>query len=107
MDHLPMHTLRRCFQRYKGDQYVKNFTCQDQYRCMTFAQLAYRESLRDIEACLSTIPQILSLTSFERIPLNQLLTDIDTELDNMKSCNLRNCQLEQPINNLRILRGER
>ena len=52
MDHLPMHTLRRCIRRYDGNQYIKNFTCQDQYRCMAFAQFTYRESLRDIETCL-------------------------------------------------------
>ena len=52
MDHLPQHTLRRCIQRYNGNQHIKRFTCQDQYRCMAFAQLTYRESLRDIEACL-------------------------------------------------------
>ena len=52
MEHLPHHTLRRCIQRYQGNQHVKRFSCQDQYRCMAFAQLTYRESLRDIEACL-------------------------------------------------------
>ena len=52
LDHLPMHTFRRCVQRYNGNRHIKRFTCQDQYRCMAFAQLAYRESLRDIEACL-------------------------------------------------------
>jgi len=52
MDHLPMHTFRRCVQRYDGNQQIKRFACQDQYRCMAFAQLTYRESLRDIEACL-------------------------------------------------------
>jgi len=52
MDHLPLHTFRRCVQRYNGNQHIKSFTCQDQYRCMGFAQLTYRESLRDIEACL-------------------------------------------------------
>ncbi len=52
MDHLPMHTFRRCVQRYNGNRHIKRFTCQDLYRCMAFAQLAYRESLRDIEACL-------------------------------------------------------
>jgi len=53
MDHLPSHTLRRCIQRYSGNRHVKRFSCQDQYRCMAFAQLTYRESLRDIEACLN------------------------------------------------------
>ncbi len=52
MDYLPQHTLRRCIQRYKGNQNIKSFSCQDQFRCMAFAQLTYRESLRDIEACL-------------------------------------------------------
>ena len=53
MEHLPMHTFRRCIQRYEGNKHIKRFTCQDQYRCMAFAQLTYRESLRDIEACLN------------------------------------------------------
>lgn len=52
MDYLPQHTLRRCIQRYNGNQNIKSFSCQDQYRCMAFAQLTYRESLRDIEVCL-------------------------------------------------------
>jgi len=52
MDYLPQHTLHRCIQRYDGNKNIKFFTCQDQYRCMAFAQLTYRESLRDIEACL-------------------------------------------------------
>jgi len=52
MEHLPMHTFRRCVQRYNGHYKVKSFSCLDQYLCMSFAQLTYRESLRDIEACL-------------------------------------------------------
>ena len=52
MDHLPMHTFRRCVHRYQGNRYVKSFTCLDQFLCMAFAQLTYRESLRDIEVCL-------------------------------------------------------
>ena len=51
-DHLPMHTFRRYVQRYQGERYVKRFGCLDQYLSMAFAQLTYRESLRDIEACL-------------------------------------------------------
>ena len=51
-DHLPMHTFRRCVQRYQGERYVKRFRCLDQYLSMAFAQLTFRESLRDIEACL-------------------------------------------------------
>lgn len=52
IDHLPMHTFRRCVQRYDGHRKVQSFTCLDQYLCMAFAQLTYRESLRDIETCL-------------------------------------------------------
>ena len=52
MAHLPLHTFRRCVERYRGHHKVKSFTCLDQYRCMAFAQLTHRESLRDIEACL-------------------------------------------------------
>jgi len=52
IDHLPMHTFRRCVQRYRGNRKIKRFSCLDQYLCMAFAQLTYRESLRDIEACL-------------------------------------------------------
>jgi len=52
MEHLPLHTFRRCVARYRGEHKVKRFSCLDQYLCMAFAQLTYRESLRDIEACL-------------------------------------------------------
>lgn len=52
MDHLPMHIFHRNVQRYNGNHKIKDFTCLDQYLCMAFAQLTYRESLRDIEACL-------------------------------------------------------
>ncbi|MGH6933365.1 MAG: DUF4372 domain-containing protein, partial [Dongiaceae bacterium] len=52
MGHLPRHTFRRCVARYGGDYKATRFTCFDQYLCMAFAQLTYRESLRDIEACL-------------------------------------------------------
>lgn len=52
MDYLPMHEFRRCVARYQGNHRIKTFTCRDQYFSMAFAQLTYRESLRDIEACL-------------------------------------------------------
>ena len=50
--HLPLTTFRRCVARYGGEHKVKTFSCLEQYLCMAFAQLTYRESLRDIEACL-------------------------------------------------------
>ena len=52
MDHLPLHTFHRYVARHRGEHKVKRFSCLDQYLCMAFAQLTYRESLRDIEACL-------------------------------------------------------
>ena len=53
MDYLPQQTFRRCVERYGGDRSVKSFSCQDQFRCMAFAQLTYRESLRDTVTCLN------------------------------------------------------
>jgi hypothetical protein len=52
MDFLPMEQFRRCVNRYHGNHYMKSFSCLDQFLCMSFAQLSYRESLRDIESCL-------------------------------------------------------
>ncbi len=52
MQHLPLTTFRRCVVRYRGEFKVKSFSCLDQFLCMAFAQLTYRESLRDIEVCL-------------------------------------------------------
>ena len=54
MEHLPWSVFHQCVTRYDGDKYVKAFTCSDQFRCMAFAQLTYRSSLRDIETCLRT-----------------------------------------------------
>jgi len=54
MEHLPLSTFHRCVARYGGTHKVKHFSCLDQYLSMAFAQLTYRESLRDIEACLRT-----------------------------------------------------
>ena len=53
MDFLPWSTFTRIVERHGGDRYVKSLTCADQFRVMAFAQLTYRESLRDIEVCLS------------------------------------------------------
>jgi hypothetical protein len=53
MDHMPSTTFHRCVVRYNGEHKVKHFSCLDQFRCLAFAQLTWRESLRDIEACLN------------------------------------------------------
>jgi len=52
MDRLPLVEFRRCVDRYGGDYKVQSFSCLDQFLCLAFAQLTYRESLRDIETCL-------------------------------------------------------
>ena len=52
MGFLPTKKFRRCVDRYNGNYRVRSFTCFDQFLCMAFAQLTYRESLRDIECCL-------------------------------------------------------
>ena len=52
MMHLPLTTFRRCVAAHRGDHKVKDFTCLDQFLAMAFAQLTYRESLRDIEVNL-------------------------------------------------------
>jgi len=55
MDFLPLYEFRKCVKRYRGNYKVKSFSCLDQFLCMAFAQLTYRESLRDIEACLRSM----------------------------------------------------
>ena len=52
MEFLPMYEFRKCVERYRGDYKVLSFTCLDQFLCMAFAQMTFRESLRDIQACL-------------------------------------------------------
>ena len=55
MDHLPSYEFQKCVERYRGDAHHRGFSCRDQYLAMAFAQLTYRESLRDIEACLGSM----------------------------------------------------
>jgi len=52
MDFMPLPIFRRCVAKYQGDFRVRKFSCLDQFLCMAFAQITYRESLRDIEVCL-------------------------------------------------------
>jgi len=56
LDYLPLKVFRRCVARYNGDARIHTFSCLDQFLCLVFAQLTYRESLRDIEACLRSQP---------------------------------------------------
>ena len=55
MDFVPMYEFRKCVQRYRGNYKVQSFSCWNQFLCMAFAQLTYRESLRDIESCLNSM----------------------------------------------------
>ena len=55
MAFLPLHEFRKCVQRYHGDYKIRKFSCLDQFFCLAFAQLTYRESLRDIVSCLKTM----------------------------------------------------
>ena len=52
IEHLPIHVFRRCVLRYNGNYRLRKFSCWDQFLCMAFAQVTYRESLRDIQTCL-------------------------------------------------------
>jgi len=55
MEHLPEYEFQKCVTRYRGDSHLRGFSCLDQYLALSFAQLTYRESLRDIEACLRSV----------------------------------------------------
>jgi hypothetical protein len=59
LDFLPMYDFKMCIDRYKGNFNVRTFTCFDQFICMAFAQLTYRDSLRDIEVCLRSMEKKL------------------------------------------------
>lgn len=55
MELLPRHEFNACVRRYRGDYRARNFTCREQFMCLAFAQLTFRESLRDIETCLNSL----------------------------------------------------
>lgn len=55
MEHLPRYEFQKCVSRYRGDYQQKSFSSWDQFLAMGFAQFTYRESLRDIEACLRSV----------------------------------------------------
>ena len=55
MDHVPSYEFQKCVARYRGDSHGRGFSCRDQFLAMAFAQLTYRESLRDVEACLRSM----------------------------------------------------
>src|SRR5437764_1904822 len=81
MEHLPLTTFRRCVARYGGHHKVKRFTCLDQYLCMAFAQLTFRESLRDIEACLRAQSSKLSHLGFRSAVARNTLANANATRD--------------------------
>lgn len=78
---LPMHQFRRCIDRYQGNHRVRSFTCYDQYLCMAFAQLTYRESLRDIECCLRAMDKKLYHCGFRGKVSRSTLADANESRD--------------------------
>src|ERR1017187_7787728 len=73
MDHLPQYEFQKCVARYHGSYQQKSFSCWDQFLAMAFAQFTYRESLRDIEACLRSMSDKLYHMGFRgKIPRSTL-----------------------------------
>ena len=81
IDFLPRREFDRCVARYHGNQRTRNFSCFDQFLCMAFAQLTYRESLRDIEACLSAQPAKLWHMGFRGPVRRSTLADANQSRD--------------------------
>ena len=81
MDCLPWSTFARIVARYHGDHSVQTFPCTEQYRALAFAQLTFRESLRDIEACLSAQPAKLLHMGFRGPVRRSTLADANEVRD--------------------------
>lgn len=81
MDFLPWTTFTRIVNRYGGNRRVRSFSCAEQYRVMAFAQLTYRESLRDIEACLSAPSHKLYHRGFREPVRRSTLADANESRD--------------------------
>ena len=81
MDFLPMHDFRKCVKRYHGDYKTQKFSCLDQFLCIAFAQLTYRESLRDIETCLRAVSSKLYHLGFRGSIARSTLADANENRD--------------------------
>jgi IS4 transposase len=81
MDFVPRHTFRRRVERYGGDRGVRRFTCWQQFLTMAFAQLTFRESLRDIEACVGAVPDKLYHMGFHTRVTRSTLADANERRD--------------------------
>jgi hypothetical protein len=81
IDSLPRHEFNRCVARYQGNRRARNFSCFDQFLCMAFAQLTYRESLRDIETCLHALQKKLYHAGFRGVIARSTLADANKHRD--------------------------
>ena len=81
MDQLPCYEFQKCVARYRGDYQQKKFSCWDQFLAMAFAQLTYRESLRDIEACLRSMSGKLYHMGFRSRVARSTLADANESRD--------------------------
>jgi transposase len=81
MDHLPPYEFQKCVARYSGDYKFRGFSCLDQFLCLAFAQLTFRESLRDIEACLRSVESKLYHTGFRGKVSRSTLADANEAHD--------------------------
>lgn len=81
IDHVPRYEFRKCVQRYGGDRRLRGFSCLDQYLCLAFAQLTFRESLRDIEACLRSVKSKLYHMGFRGRVSRSTLADANEAHD--------------------------
>jgi len=81
LDHLPWYEFQKCVTRYRGDYQQKSFSCWDQFLAMSFAQLTYRESLRDIEACLRSMSGKLYHVGFRGRVARTTLADANESRD--------------------------
>jgi len=81
VDFLPTYQFRRCVERYQGNYGIKSFSCWDQFLCMAFAQLTYRESLRDIETCMRALQNKLYHIGIRGKISRSTLADANEERD--------------------------
>jgi len=81
MDHLPLKSFQHCVRKYHGNHKVKSFSCLDQFYAMAFAQLTYRESLRDIESCLRSQSHQLYHMGFRSIVSRNTLAHANEKRD--------------------------
>jgi transposase len=80
-DFLPKHEFNKCIQRYRGHRRLRKFSCLDQFLCMAFAQLTYRDSLRDIETCLRAMSGNLYHAGFRSKVSRSTLADANERRD--------------------------